>query len=981
MTQDEFSRVMQRQAQFRLRNYDQALSLANELEALAGADLYQQLQAQYLQGEALEKVGEFAAAKQRLLAVERQLVRHYKQDPLLLDLYECLGKACYAIGELNLALEYWSKCLELALGQQSIVHYIKAYTGIGGVYLYFGLFEESLRHHLLALEFARELDDPVLLMMLNLWLGSDYNELGRHAEALTHLTEARNFYRRQADAGQVSEVLMHSGYSCLGLRDIPSALKFFNESIRLAESHHHGWPLAMANAGLAEVYLAQGQAERALQFAQQAHEFALQNASIHHELRACRVKSLVLEALGQHAEALTAYERHCELSVQLAIERNTTQLQSAVLRRINRSEIRLKLMRAEQQREILENEKIQRQAEFLAEKNALLAVNKAKSDFLALVSHEIRTPLSGVIGMLRLARGQKELSDTTREQLSIGLENAETLLTIINDILDISKIEAGKITLETIPFDLHQLINQVAALFAPKAAEKGVRFVVDLAHLPKQGCLGDPTRLRQILFNLVGNAIKFTEQGSVTIGAYRDGEQIKFSIADTGIGLDEQSLGRLFNKFEQADTSTTRKYGGTGLGLSICQALVGLMDGSIGVTSQLGEGTCFRVELPLEPVDLQATVRDPVQLSPLPCQLRILYAEDIATNQLIVGGLLEEMGQRMQVVNNGQEAVELLTRQRFDLVLMDGRMPVMDGLEATRVIRRGQYQSRAILDPQSYVVALTANAAAEEQQAGFAAGMNDYLLKPIDPVKLHAVLLQAVAYQQQRGVELLPMLEKAPTPSVATGTADADWLRELSRAGVAVDEALNRLNGNHERLRRWLQQLFSEHQSLIDTLPDYQSRKDAAGLIGPVHALRGVAGTLGVMAIYQAAGTLEQALGQFQRGQVAQWPVLTGLQQVWAQSKARLLPLLGEPVSGETTQRDDWPALPTQARAAGLELAQALASKSLRARQKLQALQLVLGEQAADYGVAQLKQSLEQLDYPAALRQLRRQLPEKMDEN
>ncbi|QLG89770.1 tetratricopeptide repeat protein [Chitinibacter bivalviorum] len=595
MMQDDFSRLMVRQAQYRLRNYDQALALAIELVQIASAqnDNQHLAQALFLQGEALEKVGQFHDAKAVLLRLEAMLLLKDKQAPLLLDVYECLGKACYAIGELNLALDYWSQCLELALECQSIVHYIKAYTGIGGVYLYFGLYQESLRHHLLALEYAQELDDAVLLMMLNLWLGSDYNELGQYELALSHLNQARAFYRRQADAGQVCEVIMHMGYAYLGMNELAMAAKQFSESIEIAEKNHHAWPLAMATMGLAEVKLSQGLHGESLFLAKLAHDYAIKNNSIHHELRACKIKSAALEALGQFELALSTYERHCELSVQLATERNNTQLQSTTLRKINRSEIRLKLLKTEQQRKNLEEENIRRQAEYLAEKNALLAVNQAKSDFLALISHEIRTPLSGVIGMLRLAKSQKELRPSTREQISTGLENAELLLGIINDILDASKIEAGKISIEVIPFDLHKVIGQVTALFAARAEEKGLSFIVDVAHLSHGGCLGDPTRIRQVLFNLISNAIKFTEKGSIRLSAYRDGEQVKFSIVDTGIGMDEQSVGRLFRKFEQADSSTTRKYGGTGLGLSICHSLVELMQGSIGVTSELGGALVF----------------------------------------------------------------------------------------------------------------------------------------------------------------------------------------------------------------------------------------------------------------------------------------------------------------------------------------------------------------------------------------------------
>ncbi|WP_410497403.1 ATP-binding protein [Chitinibacter sp. S2-10] len=978
MMQDEFSECLARQAQYRLRNYDQALVLATELERLAQNNPDYQAQALYLKGEALEKLGRFAEAKALLLLLEKTLRATTPKHSLLLDVYECLGKSCYAIGELSAALEHWSHCLELALEHHSIIHYIKAYIGVGGVYLYYGFYEDSLRHHLLSLEYAQELNDPALLMTIHLWLGSDYNELGEFQRALEHLAIAQDFYRQEADSGNLSEVLMHIGFSNFGLGNLVDAFKAFSQGVAVAKTNHHVWPLAMAHLGIAELYFAQGKYREAVQYAQQAQDYAIQTHSVHHELRACKVQSAALEALAQYEEALQVYERHYALAVRLASERTMAQLQSGTLRRISRTEIRLKLLRAEQQKKNLENEHILRQAEFLSEKNALIAVNQAKSAFLALVSHEIRTPLTGVIGMLRLAKGQKELRPNTREQISIGLENAEMLMNIINDLLDASKIEAGKIVIEQIPFDLHKLIAQVAALFAPKAEEKGLTFVLDIDHLPRSGCLGDPTRLRQILFNLVSNAIKFTEQGSVRLSAYRDGEQIKFLVADTGIGLDEQSLVRLFNKFEQADTSTTRKYGGTGLGLSICHALIQLMQGSIAVTSQLGEGTCFRVDIPLEPVELVAAPEaEPLALMPLPHKLKILYAEDIVTNQLIVGALLEEMGLSLQVANNGLQAIEALAREHFDLVLMDSRMPVMDGNTATQLIRQGCYQEYEVRDPAIYIVALTANAADAEREAGLAAGMNDYLLKPIDPIRLRQVLVAACEYQQQRGYTLEPLF----TPSIAESSFNDDeilLLQRLEQAGVAIHEALERLNGNLARYKRWLWQFFQEQKAFFDEFDDLLLARDIEQLISKVHALRGVAGTLGLVALYEQAGALEQNLNHFSRnGGVC--PDGTWLAQSWATAMKEVWPLVQMSAAVQVAlpclplPENYWPQ--------ALRLQEALESNSLRARQKLQELLTQIGDTPVAHSLQLVNEALERLDYPAAQLALKAILPEQGHES
>ncbi|QLI80903.1 response regulator [Chitinibacter fontanus] len=972
MMLDKYAQIKDKQAQYRLRNYDLALELANELEQLASQEnMPAELEyALYLKGEALEKLGRFFDAKTVLLAVLKKVVVKNRNDQLLLDIYECLGKTCYAVGELELALEYWSECLELALEHQSIEHYIKAYIGVGGVYLYFDLFEDSLHHHLLALEFAQDLDDATLLMMLNLWLGSDYNELQQYTKAIEHLEQARGFYRRRADAGQVSEVLMHMGFSYLGLGELNKALKLFNESIEIAESNHHAWPLAMANLGIAKVLKESHRYFDALRYVEIANQYSLKNNSMHHEMKICELKSEILELMERYEEALISYERHCEIKTKQVADRTKIQLQSAALRKISKSEIRLKLLKTEQQRKILENESLVQKAKFDAEKNALLAVNEAKNEFLALVSHEIRTPLSGVIGMLRLAQLQKELRPNTREQITIGLENAEMLLEIINDLLDASKIEAGKITLECIPFDLHKIIGQVAALFGPRAEEKGLSFVVDIAHLPTAGCLGDPTRIRQILFNLVGNAIKFTEQGSIRLSAYRDGEQIKFSIADTGIGLDEQSLGRLFTKFEQADKSTTRKYGGTGLGLSICRALIDLMQGSIAVTSQLGEGTCFRVDLPLEPVELaEPMAEEPIKQERIPYQIKVLYAEDIITNQLIVSAQLEELGLGLQVVDTGLAAIEALAKERYDLVLMDGRMPVMDGLSATRWIREGGYQQFKVLDPQVYIVALTANASSEERAAGAEVGMNEYLLKPIDAQKLREVILQACHYQIERGYALAPLQSPTSLGKTAFTEQEKCLLEQLEQAGLSVKEALQRLNGNVGRYRRWLQQFFIEQQPFFADMEPLVLQRDVPTLTAKVHALRGVAGTLGLTALYEAASQLEQNLNQFAKtGGI--YPDATRLVQSWNKALKSIYPLIQEQATELPASIGSNLPIPAQFLPQAQALRAALEANSLRARHKLQALQEAMQGAPELQSLASITAALDRLDYPAALTNL-----------
>lgn len=421
---------------------------------------------------------------------------------------------------------------------------------------------------------------------------------------------------------------------------------------------------------------------------------------------------------------------------------------------------------------------------------------RQKSEFLANMSHEMRTPLAGVIGMLGFALRDGGVRESTREQIARGQANAQSLLAIINDLLDFSKIEAGKLTIENIDFALDAAINNVVGLFGEQAAAHSVGFAIDLADDLPRFVVGDPTRLRQVLINLLGNAFKFTPSGQVTLRVERRSQDqtdeaqhmIRFSVQDTGIGITSSALPRLFQKFEQADTTTTRRYGGTGLGLAICRQLVELMGGTIGVTSTEGEGSTFSFVLPL-PGGIEPPTIAHAPRTPHTHRLRVLCAEDFATNQIIARMMVEEMGHQIEVVENGALAVAACARTRFDIVLMDGRMPEIDGATATRLIRAGGTLDAPVLDQHVMIVALTANASDEDRDRYLACGMDGFLAKPIDEAALHHQLGRAIERQLQRGIVLPPMQSFAvaePAPVPASGPAFVPTTAELDAMfGVA----------------------------------------------------------------------------------------------------------------------------------------------------------------------------------------------------
>lgn len=488
------------------------------------------------------------------------------------------------------------------------------------------------------------------------------------------------------------------------------------------------------------------------------------------------------------------------------------------------------------------------------------AASMAKSDFLANMSHEIRTPMHGVMGMAELML-QGGLTPQKQKLFLQSIKNsADSLMLIINDILDFSKIEAGKVTLENTPFNLLDVVESCLGVLLVRAEEKGLKIKLQVDSSVPACLVGDHVRLCQILTNLVGNAIKFSQQGQISVEVNLDSSErsditLQVRVADTGIGIEEESCQRIFNQFEQADGSTTRKFGGTGLGLAICKKLVALMDGEIWVESRLGVGSCFYFTarfLPgseeLLPADKSAALAFS-QLRQAP--LAVLVVDDVEINRAIVQAILEPHGYQITCAENGLKALEAYESKRFDIVLMDVQMPEMSGLQAARAIR--DYDRTMGRSAPVPIVALTAFAGNEERQACLEAGMDDYLTKPIKPARL----LQLLNELCHCPVKLVGATTGS-TPAVAAPKASPDD-RHNEAPVFARDELLERLGGKPEMIPRFVGLFCKGVLPQMEWLVSALAAGDTDGVRRYAHAIKGSAGNIAALRMHQTAAMVEKA--------------------------------------------------------------------------------------------------------------------------
>ncbi len=821
------------------RNVDieRASEMADDIIARAGKAGYTLAMGRgmNLKGWCYWSLGNYDAGLE-ILQGAYDIARNVKNKPLEARIYNNFGYIYRDRGELASALNYFEKALAINERLGDEVAQSVNLSSIAYINYDLGDYENALEFALRCLPIFEKAKDTHRMAALHHILGNIYFKQEQYDEALRYFR--KNLQDTEYDT--VINVMAINGVGKVYYKthQFDEAYKYLSEALSQALSVNNVEVQISCHYYLGRLYMDDGNYRKAQASLTESLELAEQYMRRHDVMSVHETLSVLYDQMGNIPKAfhhLKAFE----------------QLKEEIFKQTTFNKLRN--LQTRQQIELAQKEKE------VAEQTAFL-----KQQFLANMSHEIRTPMNAIVGMTRLLVTKEPRPEQMR-YLDAIQKSADNLLIIINDILDLSKIEAGKIVIEKTDFSLQEVIQSMSDMLMLKAEEKHIelRSHVD-AEIPHR-LVGDPTRINQVLINLAGNAIKFTEKGYVSVAASIKKKEdktfwIQLDIADTGIGISSEYVGKIFDSFTQAGTDVARKYGGTGLGLTISKQLVSLMHGEISVTSEVGKGTVFTVLLPLEEStiqtsDVEKSVVDEDTLQRLN-KIKLLLVEDNEFNRMVAEDTLKEVipGVIIDIAVNGKEAVERVQRESYDVVLMDIQMPIMDGVTATKTIR--ETLPAPCCDVK--IIAMTANVLQEDVQQYLDAGMNAYVSKPFQTdellLKMASVIEHKVLDSEKSSKPAKQAEAPAPPPvpqlpPLPDSVIDMQFLKQFT-------------NGNSEKMNKYINMFIENAPKLVSTIESALVSRDFASVKIAAHSLKPQLSYMGVKEDVSHIFLIEQTAGE-----------------------------------------------------------------------------------------------------------------------
>ncbi len=691
-------------------------------------------------------------------------------------------------------------------------------------------YDSALEYALKCLPIFERAHNRTSLINVHNTLGNIYFKKEEFGEALHYFQENL----KHSEPETVAYVMAESGMGKVyyKMHDFGNSSRYLTDALREAQLLGNVEVQIICHFYLGRLYMDDDNDRQALQSLHAAYSLAEEYQRRHDLMSVHEALAALYDKMGDIPQAFFHLKSFEQLKEEI--------FQQKILSELRNLQVRQQIELARKEKEV-------------AERTARL-----KHQFMANMSHEIRTPMNAIIGMARLLLTKEPREDQLKYLNAIQM-SADNLLVIINDILDFSKIEAGKVELEHIDFSLREVIHSVRDMLMLKAEEKHISFRTIVNDEIPRRLTGDPTRLNQILINLAGNAVKFTERGYVEVHVSlrrQEGNKLWliFDVTDTGIGISPDYLNSIFDSFTQAGSDTTRKFGGTGLGLAICRQLTSLMGGEISVISEMGKGTTFTAILPFDlPESQEEGVRhsmlDAVSMRRLNT-MKVLLVEDNEFNRMVAEDTLKELipGVRLDAAINGQEAVDQLRKEMYDVVLMDIQMPVMDGITATKVIRK------ELPSPQKNVpiIAMTANVLQEDVQLYFDAGMNGFVSKPFNPeellLKMDEVMAGSIPASEQKVTPVAQKPEAPPLPVLPDKVTDMQFLKTLT-------------GGNEEKMNKYIRMFLENAPKLLDNIDKAMAIKDYPTVKIAAHSLKPQLSYMGVKEDVSKIFMIEQSAG------------------------------------------------------------------------------------------------------------------------